>query len=284
MLKSNIQPLISIIVPIFNAGRYLDICCQSILAQTYANWEALLVDDESSDHSKEIAKRYVAVDPRFSLIDSGRTPEDPSGPWLPRNRGLLLSRGVYVSFLDADDLWRHDKLSKQLALMYMMEANLCVSSYLRFADKGGLVSEVRRPPSHLTSFLLGIVNPIPLSSVLVSKDLLGEGFRPVPHEDHDAWQRIHSSGHIKYSCVQEPVTAYRIHGSNLTGSWRKKLAMYRAKHSDKSLHRRWIGAGLFLALQARYLILSLPCRISKQNLYSFGFEVLGVSTRSTYLS
>jgi teichuronic acid biosynthesis glycosyltransferase TuaG len=280
MLESDIKPLVSVIVPIYNAVKYLDICCQSILAQTYANWEALLVDDKSSDHSKEIAKRYVGLDPRFYLMDSGRMPKDPVGPWLPRNQGLLACRGDYVCFLDADDLWRNDKLSKQLALLKMMEANLCVSAYIRFTDKGGLVSEVRCPPSRLTSFLLEIANPIPLSSVLVRKDLMSENFRPVPHEDHDIWQRIYSLGHLKYSCLKEPVTAYRIHDSNLTGSWKNKLAMYSSKNNHKALPRRWIRAGLFLALQARYLILSLPSRIRKRNLSSFGFIVLGAPAKT----
>jgi len=235
------------------------------------------VDDQSSDHSREIARHYVAMDQRFCLMDSGRTPKDPLGPWLPRNRGLCASRGDYVSFLDADDLWRHDKLNKQLALMRMRNANLCVSAYVRFADNDGTVSEVRCPPSRLIPSLLEIVNPIPLSSVVVRKDLMRAGFRPVPHEDHDAWQRIYSFGQMKYSCVQEPVTAYRIHGSNLTGSWRNKLAMYIDKNRHIALHRRWIMTCLFLALQAKYLIRSFPFRIRKQNLYSFGFKVLGVS-------
>ena len=108
-------PTVSIIVPFFNAARFLREGLDSILAQTFTGWELLLVDDGSTDASREIAEQFAVSDP--SRI---RTLSHPDGQnhGLPatRNVGLRECRGEFVALLDADDVWHPDKLQEQLAL------------------------------------------------------------------------------------------------------------------------------------------------------------------------
>ena len=93
------EPLISIIVPIYNAEKYLRKCLDSILAQTYPNWEAICIDDGSSDNSSEILKEYAKKDLRILAIPQ----KARGGVSAARNAGLDAAQGDYVYFMDADD-------------------------------------------------------------------------------------------------------------------------------------------------------------------------------------
>lgn len=109
------QPLVSCIIIFFNEERYLAEAIQSVLTQTYRNWELLLVDDGSSDRSGDLARQYVAEQPkriRYLTHVNGAN----CGMSASRNLGLESARGTYVAFLDADDAWYPDKLARQVAL------------------------------------------------------------------------------------------------------------------------------------------------------------------------
>lgn len=103
----------SIIVPIFNTAAYLRQCLDSLLAQTILDWEAILVDDASTDKSAEIAAEYVEKDARFSLL---QLPTN-QGQSVARNRGLEIAKGEYVAFLDSDDWWDCDYLEQHLTVI-----------------------------------------------------------------------------------------------------------------------------------------------------------------------
>ena len=91
--------LISIIVPVYNAEKYLDACVESILRQTYTNWELILVDDGSKDRSPEMCDKWSKADPRIRVIHKTN-----GGASAARNAGLEIARGAYIGFVDADDL------------------------------------------------------------------------------------------------------------------------------------------------------------------------------------
>lgn len=95
-MKNN--PLISIIVPIYNAAKYLPVCLDSIINQTYQNLEIILVDDGSTDNSYQIAKSYAKKDPRIKLVHQENAKQSAA-----RNHGIKLATGKYVSFIDDDD-------------------------------------------------------------------------------------------------------------------------------------------------------------------------------------
>lgn len=105
------NPKISVIIPCYNYALYLPETIGSLLNQTYKNWECIIVDDGSTDNSKEVAESLCAKDNRITYYLQGN-----SGPTVARNWGLKLSTGQFIQFLDADDLIENQKLEKQLML------------------------------------------------------------------------------------------------------------------------------------------------------------------------
>lgn len=124
------QELVSIIIPVYNAERFIKETIDSIIQQTYKNWELLLVDDCSKDTSANIIKEYIDKDERIKYIKL----EQNSGAALARNRGIELSNGRYVCFLDADDKWTNTKMQKQIDFMKKKNCEFSYTSY-QFADK-----------------------------------------------------------------------------------------------------------------------------------------------------
>lgn len=108
------KPLVSVIVPLYNAEKYISETIKSVINQTYENWELLVVDDCSTDNSREIVKSFEQKDSRIRLIESEI---NFGGPARPRNIGIENAKGEYIAFLDADDVWLKNKLEKQLNLL-----------------------------------------------------------------------------------------------------------------------------------------------------------------------
>lgn len=130
MIKAG--PLVSIVVPVYNAESFLANTIDSVRAQTYNNWELLLVDDCSSDASVRQIKDYRKEDARIKLIRMDRN----SGAALSRNIGIEKAKGKYLAFLDADDAWLPSKLEKQIRLASERNAHLVYSGY-EFANADG---------------------------------------------------------------------------------------------------------------------------------------------------
>ena len=105
------KDLVSIIVPSYNCAKYLPDTINSVLAQTYTNWEMLIVDDCSTDNSEEVIKSFG--DPRIRYLKN----EKNSGAAISRNYALREAKGRWIAFLDSDDMWMPEKLSHQIAFM-----------------------------------------------------------------------------------------------------------------------------------------------------------------------
>ena len=137
------RPLISIIMPLYNALPFLDETIGSILAQTYDNWELIIVDDCSTDASADVARSYAEHDPRISLYESSEN----GGAGRARNLCLDHVRGDYVAFMDSDDVWFPEKLSRQLAFMQANKAVMCFVSYETVDAEGTHRNYVHVPES-----------------------------------------------------------------------------------------------------------------------------------------
>ena len=105
------EELVSIIMPNYNCGKFIKATIESVLAQTYSNWEILFMDDCSTDNSLEIVKSFQ--DERIHIFKN----EKNSGAAVSRNKALREARGKWIAFLDSDDLWEKEKLSKQIAML-----------------------------------------------------------------------------------------------------------------------------------------------------------------------
>ena len=137
-----IDGLVSIITPCYNGGRYLADTIESVLGQTYAQWEMIVVDDGSTDDTASIAADYAARDSRVQLIR-----QQNGGTAKARNAAMRRARGRYIALLDGDDLWDPDFLEVQLQFMGETGA-ICVCSAYRHIDENG--REIQHPTTPLS--------------------------------------------------------------------------------------------------------------------------------------
>src|SRR6476659_7001862 len=120
--SSGRDELVSVIMPAFNAGKYISDAIQSVIQQTYNNWELIVIDDGSTDTTAAIIKEFIASDDRIKYLY-----QENGGPGKARNKGLKEAKGIYVAFLDADDLWLPEKLREQLKTMFYHKTDLVYS-------------------------------------------------------------------------------------------------------------------------------------------------------------
>jgi len=126
----NKKELVSVIIPVYNASSFLMDTIKTIQKQTYENWEAIFVDDCSKDNSVEIIKKEQKKDERIKLVKN----KENSGAAVSRNNGIDIATGKYLCFLDADDKWHKDKLSKQVKFMKEKKCEFSFTGY-EFADE-----------------------------------------------------------------------------------------------------------------------------------------------------
>ncbi len=122
---------VSVIVPVYNAGKYLERCLNSIKAQKFENFEVILVNDGSTDNSNEICADYCANDKRFKVVV-----QDNSGPDIARKTGVSQASGDYIMFVDADDYVSEDIISSMYKIAVDYEADLVCSQIWRFNNNG----------------------------------------------------------------------------------------------------------------------------------------------------
>lgn len=183
-------PLISIIIPIYNAEKTLQKTLNSVLSQTYKFFEVLMIDDASVDNSKKIATEYTK-DPRFKLIFLNKN----NGVANARNIGIEASNGEYLCFLDADDWWESEKLSLQTHQMLKENLLLSYMSYSRIEENSSVLLSKVNPPKKLTYKQLLSSNHIGNLTTMVKKSCIGDTrFIKKGHEDYIFWLEILRKG------------------------------------------------------------------------------------------
>lgn len=131
------QPLVSVIMPAYNAEKYIGEAIASVCAQTYENWELLILDDGSGDRTAEIAQAYAQLDARIRVL---RNPQN-MGAAKTRNRGFDIAKGEWIALLDSDDVWHSDKLEKQLAVAGRAGVDIIYCSYALVNESGAHLSD-----------------------------------------------------------------------------------------------------------------------------------------------
>ena len=200
--------LISIIVPVYNAGAYIRETISMDAAQTYGNWELLLVDDGSEDDSREkIRESMESGDARIRLIEK----QQNEGAARARNTGIEASKGRYVAFLDADDLWMPDKLEKELAFMKEKQAAFVFTAY-EFGDEDAKrTGKVVNVPPSLTYFKALSRTVIFTTTVMLDTERTGRELIRMPEvksEDTATWWKILKNGFTAYG-LNEVLAVYR---------------------------------------------------------------------------
>lgn len=164
------ENLVSIIMPSYNCGKFIGETIESILAQTYENWELVIVDDCSTDQTKEIVDAYIKRDPRVKYYCL----EKNSGAAVARTRSMELAEGEYMAFCDSDDLWTPDKLEKQLAFMKKTGYAFTCTAYDQIDEAGKSLDRVIRPRDKCDYNRLLLDCPVGNSTVMYSVKAMGK--------------------------------------------------------------------------------------------------------------
>jgi glycosyltransferase involved in cell wall biosynthesis len=215
-------PLVSVVVPAFNAAPTIGSTLDSITRQTYSQLDVVIVDDGSTDETNSMVRRFCLSDLRMRLIE-----QPNSGVAAARNAGIHASKGDFVAFIDADDLWHPTKIERQLrALLEQGPDVALVYSPFRVIDgNGNVIASARR--KHVSGWVLdrhlktNIVGNG--SSILVRKSVLHEfgGFDPWLRQQgaegcEDLLLQLRIASRYKFCEVPEYLVAYRRHGGNMS--------------------------------------------------------------------
>ena len=218
--------MISIIMPAYNAEKYIGHAIESVLAQTYADWELIVIDDASFDGTAALIARYQAQDPRVRYI---RNPHN-LGVAESRNRGVAEAKGEWVALLDSDDAWREDKLQKVWQFVsrgiYSDIGFIFTGSAFMDAD-GSPIDAYLSAPEKIGFGELCKQNLISCSSVVILKKyLLKYPFPhdPAIHEDFAVWLSVLRDGTRAYG-IDEPLLIYRVSPDSRSGNKRKAARM-----------------------------------------------------------
>ena len=130
--------MVSIITPCYNSEKHIETTINSVLNQTYQNWEMIIVDDASQDDTYNIVSRITEIDTRIKLFRHHMN----LGAGAARNFAVDISRGDYIAFLDSDDIWKHNKLSTQINYMTRTNSSVCFSSYELVDDNGNPLNKL----------------------------------------------------------------------------------------------------------------------------------------------
>lgn len=220
--------LVSVITPVYNAEKFIAETLDSVLAQTYGNFEHILVDDCSTDSSARIIEDYARRDARIKYIKLDKN----SGAAAARNRGLELARGKYAAFVDSDDVWMPDKLSRQLDLMH--KKGVCFTyTAIEMIDETGAVVKGKRPVAPVVDYDFLLSNTIiACSSVVIDRGVAGPLRMPDVRKGQDfaTWLMLLRRG-IKAYGIDEALVRYRLVqgsiSSNKLGALKRTWHIYR---------------------------------------------------------
>jgi glycosyltransferase involved in cell wall biosynthesis len=188
------KELVSIVTPCYNSAKYIAQTIESVLAQTYQNWEMIIVDDCSIDNSVQIISIYQKKDPRIKLY---KTKVCSSSPVVPRNMGIEKSAGQYIAFLDSDDVWLPNKLENQIKLFNGKDIGLVYSNYEKISETGIRRNRIIRAPSSATYIKLLKGNCIGCLTAIYDASKIGKMFfEEFHHEDYVLWLTILRTGYI----------------------------------------------------------------------------------------
>ena len=126
------KPLVSIITPLYNSDAFIEDTINSILSQTYTNWELFLIDDFSTDSTMQIANTFANTYPNIIVLKN----KTNCGAAVSRNKGINAAKGDFIAFLDADDLWKPNKLEVQIKFMLTNNCEVSYSSYEQIDEAG----------------------------------------------------------------------------------------------------------------------------------------------------
>jgi teichuronic acid biosynthesis glycosyltransferase TuaG len=250
-------PAVSVIIPAYNAELYIADCLRSLGAQTFTDWEAVVVDDGSTDGTASIVREFAERDARVKYVFQAN-----SGQGKARNTAIAHARASLLAFLDADDLWEANKLELQLQTMEARGADIVYSDGIIFAGEqkdGDISFKVRTGLTTGRAMLDNLLlhNTIPVASVLMRRSTLDavggfeEGLEFQACEDYDLWLKAAKSEAVFFG-MPDKLVRYRRHPNAAThreSNVMKPMLRVIARHIDggtlRQIDKKWRIRGLY---------------------------------------
>lgn len=287
------MPKISVIIPTYNRESSIKKAIESVLNQTFSDFELIIVDDGSTDSTKEIISEFLLKDKRVRYFYQSNS----GGPSKPKNTAFKHCAGSYIAYLDSDDQWLSEKLKKQYNLMRESPENTglvaCHAFVVGENDKEKGIRKVKSSGSLEELLTKEGAFPFSSSSIMVKREVIERvgGFDENLRigEDLDFYMRI-AEGEYSLSFVDEPLFKYFVHSLNISGNLDRAYRDYKyliKKHANflekdrniSSIYYRKLGTYALLAGDMKdsrkFFIKAISLKPNLRNISNFIFSILG---------
>lgn len=214
------EELVSIVMPTYNCASFIEESVKSVLVQSYKNWELIIVDDCSKDNTKEILAPYLTKYPNIHYTCLLKN----SGPAVARSEAIRQAKGDYIAFLDSDDLWLPNKLSKQISFMKQKGIAFCATGYEIISESGKSKNFALIPPEK-TNYdkMLRLSCPVGNLTIIYDRRIVGEQQVPFIKKRNDfaLWLKVLHKTPVCYG-MQEILAKYRLRSQSVS---RNKLKL-----------------------------------------------------------
>ena len=208
--------LVTVVTPCYNSEKFIVTSINSVLSQTYSNWEMIIVDDCSTDKSVENIESIIKNHSKIKLVKLLKN----TGVAQAKNAALNIANGRFVAFLDSDDIWHPTKLEKQISFMLNKNIPISFSSYglidIYGKNKKHIVHSIEKV--NYTDYLKNTI--IGFSTSIIDTKFIGKEFRfnnMRSREDTDLWIRLLKEGNCAYG-ISNVLAYYRIHPNSITSN------------------------------------------------------------------
>ena len=216
------QPMVSVITAAYNCAATIGETIESVQNQSYQNWEMLIVDDRSSDNTVEVVRTYLESDPRIKLFLLSKN----CGAAAARNAAIAEASGRFIAFLDSDDLWKPQKLEKQILFMLQNDYAFTFTAYEVFRKSSDTIRKVYKVPKcinykqYLRNTIIGNLTVI-MDKEKISDLKVEQGYL----EDVLTWMHYLKLGYLAYG-LNENLASYRASANSKSGNKIKNAGRY----------------------------------------------------------
>ncbi|MFY0630551.1 MAG: glycosyltransferase [Flavobacteriaceae bacterium] len=217
-----IKGLVSVIMPAYNAASFIKEAIESVINQTYENWELIIINDGSKDNTLEIIHSFASNSDKIKYIDCQRN----RGVAYARNRGISIAKGQFLALLDSDDVWLNEKLKVQVSfLLDKKDSSLVYSSYRRMSSDGKKVSTIIPVAQKTSRKELLMSNNIPLLTVIINRENLSSisfNEKMRTSADYNLWLNILKEAPFAHG-INTDLARYRNVRNSLSNRYTKTL-------------------------------------------------------------
>lgn len=228
--------MVSIITPSYNSEQFIATTIRSVINQTYKDWELIIVDDASLDNTCNIVLDFCKKDKRIKLIKQLKN----CGTGVARNTAIKAARGNYIAFLDSDDIWKSNKLEKQLSVMKSTKAAICFSSYELINEQGESLNKIIEALPKLSYTKQLKCNYIGNLTGIYNVNVMGKMFMPEikKRQDWVLWLDLLKKGGPAIG-IKESLAYYRVRKGSISSN-KFNLITY-----NFNVFRKALGFGFF---------------------------------------